>query len=531
MFRWKFVGLRATENAIAEGRIDEAFDRLRRESDRRDPRAAPLVEELARLLHARARIAAQSGNYEAALADAERVRQLGKTDPDLDALRVRAELTLGERGAREALERAALKSAIEKVEAGRLDSGRIAVEQVSDPARREQLREQLDARVQRSEELLDQALAHMKTGDLPGAVNAWAEASRRHGQTRRGDLVAADLARGLESFFYDALRAGRLDRVRDTLEFAAPLRPHWPASREVERLVGVVRGAARALSAGDYHRLREALLRLRAASGEAAWVDAALRDVGAWSEAHGALLASPLGLLGATIYGGAEMLTGAGVGAARPTSPSAGTAHGVATDARAPLLVLVDGAGSFLLLRQNLVRIGRSHATGVVDVPLPGDVQSHHADIVREHDDYFVVAHGPVRLNQHAALRALLRDGDRLTIGGTARLTFRRPTARSESAVLLLSNHCRLPQDVSAVILMRDTCTIGPQANNHVRTREGGARLVLFERDGTLVARAVGPDGQPLGVASPIELGATREYGDQRVTIKPYEASAGSGVA
>jgi hypothetical protein len=189
---------------------------------------------------------------------------------------------------------------------------------------------------------------------------------------------------------------------------------------------------------------------------------------------------------------------------------------------RAGLLMLVDGAGSNLLVPQDCVRLGRAGASQPADVPIPAEIQSHHADIVRDGDDYFLTALGPVRVNHREVKRTLLRDGDRITLGAACRLQFRQPSTRSASAVLALSHRCRLPQDVSAVILFRETCLIGPQASCHVRTGEGRTQVVLFERGGGLYGREAAAAGGKLGDPKPLALGRPAEFGELRVTVKEY---------
>ena len=104
-------------------------------------------------------------------------------------------------------------------------------------------------------------------------------------------------------------------------------------------------------------------------------------------------------------------------------------------------------------------------------MPIPAELKSHHADVVRDGEDYFLVAHGPVRVNRRVVTRTLLRDGDRVVLGEKAKLVFHKPSVKSGTAVLKLSHRCRLAQDVSAVVLFHDTCLIGPQASDE---RGGG---------------------------------------------------------
>jgi hypothetical protein len=168
------------------------------------------------------------------------------------------------------------------------------------------------------------------------------------------------------------------------------------------------------------------------------------------------------------------------------------------------------------------VKLGR--VGGPVDVPLPGNVQANHADIIRDGEDYFLVALGPARVNQRPAQRVLLRDGDRIVLADSAKMTFHQPSAKSATAVLKLSSRSRLPQDVECVVLFDGTCTLGPHQSAHVRTREGETRVVVYEWEGRLFARS-DPSGQArAGRGSPLALGETRDFGDVRLTVKEYMA-------
>lgn len=196
-----------------------------------------------------------------------------------------------------------------------------------------------------------------------------------------------------------------------------------------------------------------------------------------------------------------------------------------------PLLLLVDGAGSSLLVPQDCVRMGRAGGSRPIDIPIPADIQSHHADIVRDGEDYFLTAHGPLLVNQREAKRTLLRDGDRVALADAAKFVFRKPSVRSASAVLQFSHRCRLPQDVSSIVLFRETCLLGTQTSCHIRTPEGQAQVVLFDRAGRLYGRQTTAGGGKLGDAKPLRLGETIDFGDVRVTVKDYDPTDSGGRA
>jgi hypothetical protein len=302
---------------------------------------------------------------------------------------------------------------------------------------------------------------------------------------------------------------------------------------EHERLAELARKAAEKLAGADYVGLRETLLRLQAARSDTDWIKSALRPIDEIVRAHSQLLASPLGLLGMSLHKTAAFGK-AHAGLVRHNHGAADETvyrgQGAALEDRA-LLVLVDGTGSALLIGRDVIRVGRAGSQTGLDVPIPADIQSHHADVIRGGEDYFLVARGPVRVNRKRVSRTLLRHGDRIVLGAKAKMVFHKPSAKSDTAVLKLSSGCRLPQDVSLVVLFKGTCLIGPQSSCHVRTREGDTRLVLFDRAGELFVRRAARDGRPTGPAEALPACETCDFGDVRMTVKQYDVDVLGGLA
>jgi len=315
--------------------------------------------------------------------------------------------------------------------------------------------------------------------------------------------------------------------VETLLHAAGGLIQYAPRLAELERHAEIVRSAGQRLSQQDHAGARDALLRLRAVQPGAAWVAEALRGIEQILARHAELVASPLGLVAPRGHAPARSTpaldeTVAATPRPKPVQPAVSSGPGNLLNG--PLLLLIDGTGSGLLTPSNVLRIGRSGSA--VDVPLPADVYSHHADLIREGDDYFLLARGPVQVNHRGVSRTMLRDGDRIVLGGNAKMVFRKPSVKSDSAVLMLGDRCRLPQDVSFIVLFKGTCLLGPQTSCHIRTREGDSRLVLFERSGEVFVRRAGRDGLPTGPADALPLTTTREFGDIRLTLKTYDCAS-----
>lgn len=515
--RWFNSRLKAAEQAAADGRLDEAV--LRIGALRAEGSAVPdrLAADVGRQLVARARVAAQAGRYRDALDDLNRLGS--SADADAQALRQRVEQELKHRIERHVVADEAAQRAAEKIHAGRLESGIATVERIEDAHKRERLREELDIRIQRSDELVARAREALSRADVVAAARCWDEATRVHGSTPRTEALRVELVPACQRMLETLFENGKLDRFEATMDAIAGLVRVSPVLSDFERLLLHVRRASRELPSSDQSGLREALLRVTASRGRLAWIDETISALDSLCQARQRLLGSPLALL-------ADAQPAPAYAELAATRPAGGESpRGIDLPLRADRptrwLVLVDGTGSALLISREVVRLGRAGGSSAVDLALPADIQSHHADIVRRGDEHFLVAHGAARVNQRPTSQALLKDNDRVVLGEGCKFVYRKPSAKSETAVLMLADRSRLPGDVSMVVLFRQTCLLGPAPSCHIRTREGQTRLVIFERDGLLMVRHAADEGRPRGPAIALPIGVAQDCGDVRITVKP----------
>jgi len=518
-----FVRIRRAQQALADGRVDEAYTIAIQPDVREHPRGRKLLAALERPLLARARLHLQAGRHREALLDLERLCALDRGGSELDELRQRALAGLQTRQDEVARVQQEVVQAIAAVRAGHLETARIVVRRISDTARKHELEHEIDLRLQRSSQLLAEAQAALERGEVLAAVRLWAELIRRHGRTDAADQFAHRLAAACRQSLQDWFAAGKLEHFFAAQEVLDPLREVDPTLRSHQQVAALCLKAAGQLARREYSALRETLLRLRGAAGPAEWLDRAAEAADRIAQSHDELLAGPLGLmmsLPAASQAATVVAEAALQARGKPQAPPKPLADW-------PLLLLVDGAGSSLLIDAARVRIGRAGGSRPVDVALPVDLESHHADIIRRGEDYFLTAYGPVQVNGRPVREALLRDGDRIELGVAAKFTFCQPSMRSSSAVLRLSHRCRLAEDVSSVILFCQTCLIGPQAHCHVRGPEGVSQVVLFTRGTELYARPL--SGGRLADAVRVAPGQTLEFGEIRLTVQRYGQSGGRG--
>jgi len=162
-------------------------------------------------------------------------------------------------------------------------------------------------------------------------------------------------------------------------------------------------------------------------------------------------------------------------------------------------VIWIDQVGAFFLCLKSEVTIGgpvsqREGADGLsADVPLLANLSRRHATFVRSGESYVLAAHAPSQVAGRTVHdRVDLGDGYVLALGGNVRLTFRLPSVMSGTARLeFLSDH-RPAHAADAIILMDETCLIGPGPENHIRCPTWPHSVLLFRRDGRLWCKSRG---------------------------------------
>ncbi|MBS0263004.1 MAG: hypothetical protein JSS02_13750 [Planctomycetes bacterium] len=198
---------------------------------------------------------------------------------------------------------------------------------------------------------------------------------------------------------------------------------------------------------------------------------------------------------------------------------------GAAPTAGSKYLVWVDQVGAFLLSLKNEVAIGGPAIDGgAADISFLANLSRRHATIVRSGERYVLHAQAP----SHVAGRPVhdrsdLTDGCEILLGGSVRLAFRQPSVMSGTARIdFLSDH-RPARAVDAIILMDDTCLVGPGTDKHIRCRPGQSALLLYRRDGKLWCKSredVFVDGQHAPEGAELRSGSVVTGNELRFRIE-----------
>ena len=152
----------------------------------------------------------------------------------------------------------------------------------------------------------------------------------------------------------------------------------------------------------------------------------------------------------------------------------------------------VDGVGGYLVCLEGEVVIGQAAPGNAVDIAVLADISRRHAKIRREGEGYLIEPLHVLRINDQAVqTKTLLKDGDEIELGAGVRFRFRRPHALSASARLDMISRHRIQPYADSILLMAESCVLGPRWQNHVVCQEWEGDVVLYRQDDDLYCRAM----------------------------------------
>lgn len=455
---WR-LKLREAKLAVADGQWDAAAELLASQDLKEFRPAKKLSRDLATRLVARADARLAGGQSLAGWHDLEQAAKLGADEADLDAFcrrhaeaRMRDVATLLARG-----DVAAARTALAKMDDHRLGG---------------QERRNWHAVAQS----LDHAASRAAHGDFAAAILAYEEAQRQippGAPAALGEHVKRQLAEcrkrlapqgDLEKQLHAAVAAGEWSTALSAADALLELAPHHAAARQARRKAWNAVGmqATQAFRPGDD--------RPRAA----AWQ----RNYPSRGPAGG-----PAGIARLTVSRG----EGDTVNSDHPSAKR--------------LVAWIDAVGGFLICTGDEIVLGQPSAQGGVDVPILADLSRRHAIIRREGESYVLTPlHATAVDGRPLRESIILRDKMTIRLGDAAELRFRKPHALSATAVLEITSHHKTEPAVDAVVLMSESCILGPQAHSHIQCKHWTGDLVLFRRGEDLMLRSTLPaavDGEP----------------------------------
>lgn len=192
----------------------------------------------------------------------------------------------------------------------------------------------------------------------------------------------------------------------------------------------------------------------------------------------------------------------------RPQPSSELQRCGVSNRQNQQYLLWIDAVGGYLICPQASVAIGQAVPGTQVEVSVLGDVSRIHATIHRLGDVYLLTPHAMTSVGHRCVQEPVpLHDGDEITLNQRVRIRFRQPHPLSNSACLEMMSRHRTEPAVHSVVLMADSCVLGPSTHSHIICRSWASEIVLARHLEGLRCRAPGEywvDGQMVRGLTPL---------------------------
>jgi hypothetical protein len=173
----------------------------------------------------------------------------------------------------------------------------------------------------------------------------------------------------------------------------------------------------------------------------------------------------------------------------------------------------VDGVGAFQLFTSGEVTVGGPNRDKEpADLVLLANLSRRHATFIRSDEGYVLEAHGACKVADRAVEgRTHLNNNYKLELGSGVRLRFRIPSVLSATAVIEFASDHRPSRSIDGVILMDETCLLGPTTDNHVVCPDWTETVLLFKKPDGFWCKSqseISIDGKCMGESGPVKPGS-----------------------
>lgn len=147
------------------------------------------------------------------------------------------------------------------------------------------------------------------------------------------------------------------------------------------------------------------------------------------------------------------------------------------------LIAWIDEVGAFLVCLGQEISIGQPTAGSCIDIPVRADLSRRHATIAREGEVYILKPNHSAKVGGQVVLGpTLLRDGALIELGDSLKIRFTKPHSLSATAILKIESGHKTEPATDAVVLMSESCVLGPAQHSHIRCSVWKNEVVLFRR-------------------------------------------------
>jgi len=157
-------------------------------------------------------------------------------------------------------------------------------------------------------------------------------------------------------------------------------------------------------------------------------------------------------------------------------------------------LLWIDAVGGFLVCTDDVIVLGQPSPGNTIAVPILADISRRHALIRRDAGAYVLEPLQATRVDGREITGPhVLADNQVIQLGDNVRIRFNKPHALSATARLMLESHHRTQPSADAILLMADSCVLGPSRHCHVVCRDWKRDIVVYRQNDRVYCRAEEP--------------------------------------
>lgn len=160
-------------------------------------------------------------------------------------------------------------------------------------------------------------------------------------------------------------------------------------------------------------------------------------------------------------------------------------------DAGTRLMLWVDAVGGFLVCLADELWIGQAAPGNAIAIPIQAELSRQHAKLTRSGEGYVLEAAHPVSIDGRPVVgKRVLIDGEEMELGRGVRIRFRQPHSLSATAKLEILSRHRTQPHCNGVLLMAESCVLGPKWQDHIVCKDWANDVVLYRQQNALFCRA-----------------------------------------
>ncbi len=493
--------LKQAASAIADGRLDEAFDIVQSKTIREHRRGQKLIGQLARAFTRRGQENLEAERIQLALADCNKAEKLTGNTEDVAKLRSSICSEMEQRRLRNKHRSLKVAQARQHIQDGWISAGEEILNDTADKDGQAGivLQQAAIARLHTTEAIAKAENA-LQRNDLNVAIDIVLNTETAGSRNDKIIELVSKLRSLAAGQIKENIAGGRLDLANSLWQKVSPIADGCGEISELGLALSYCRQAAKYVAAGQPRAAVRLLRKVKLTCPSAEWLGKVTEQSRQAAELLDELAASPLGLEISEETADAEdadriQSTENGALSVSKKQPQAISYPGnpdTRADSLIPskLLMQIDGIGSFYVLRDASITVGPISSSARPTVGLMVDPNIPAVTIERSEDDYFIRSSSPVRVNDATTTNKLLVDSDRISLSPRCGMKFNIPNPASTTATLSLPSARLGRADVRRIILMDRDILIGPNEGSHILAESLDQTIALFTQNGQLLCKA-----------------------------------------